>query len=296
MAATTKAAAQDRPSLFAPLHASKAEKLTWLVPGRFLAAALNLLEGRKGLGKSHILAAVSAQVTGGPPLPGGRRQKAARVIWLAAEEDSKTDVLPRLQAAGASVKLVQFPVRDPETGRVPRLHFPTDIEILEHEIIRLGVRAVVLDPWESYVDMGLDINQAQHVRSMLEPLADMASRTRCAIIMTRHIRKSSYGPAIDQGMGSVAIGNVCRVVTRVFPHPQDKTTFCWAVVACNLAARAETLTYQIAEGSGGGTKIVWTGKTTLSAEALAEGSSDEASRDALGDARKLLRSIIRSRY
>lgn len=296
MREATKAAAPVEPSIFAPLAGRKAERVSWLVPGRFPAASLSLVEGRKGLGKSTILAALCAQTTGGPTFPGVKKKTPTSVIWLGAEEDTATMILPRLKAAGTDMKRVFSPAADKETGRAPRLHFPTDLEILETAIDRHGVRVVVLDPWQSYADLTLDLHQEQHARSVLEPLADLAARSGCAIVMARHLRKGTFGPALDQGMGSVAIGNVCRAVSRVDKHPTLPDLRTLSVVACNLAERAPTLTYRIASAPGGGGRIDWVGTSGLDADSLAEAAGDEGFRDARGDALRLLRSAIKDRW
>ena len=296
MRATEKAAAPEEPSIFAPLAGRKSQSVTWLFPGRIPAAALSLIEGRKSIGKSTILAAICAQVTGGPTLPGCRKQKPAGCIWLGAEEDLESMILPRLKTAGADMKRVHAPKRDPETGRTPRLHFPTDIETVEREIDRLGVKVIVMDPWSSYVDIGIDLHQENHARSVLEPLADLATRSGCAVILARHLRKGTNGPASDQGMGSVAIGNVCRAVCRVDAHPREPKLRTLSVVACNLAERAPTLTYRIVSATGGGAVIKWEGTSVLDADSLAEASFDNGERDVRGDAIRLLRTAIRDRW
>lgn len=296
MRGKAKAGELEEPSLFSTLAGRKAEKVAWLVPGRFPAASLSLIEGRKGLGKSTVLAALCAMVTGGPALPSCKKRTPADVIWLGAEEDVGSVILPRLKAAGADLKRVHSLSRDPDTGRLPRLRFPTDLDAIEKVIKAEGVKALILDPWQSYADPGLDLHQEQHARSVLEPLADLASRTACSIIMARHLRKGTYGPALDQGMGSVAIGNVCRAVCRVDKHPTAPGIGTLSVVACNLAERSPTLTYRIVSAPGGGGKIEWIGTSGLDADSLAEAAGDNGDRDARSDALRLLRATIRDRW
>jgi len=242
------------------------------------------------------MAAIVAQVTGGPPLPGCKRRTPASAIWLGAEEDLSSVILPRLKDAGADPKRIASLAPDKESGRIPRLHFPAYLEMLEKQIRSMGCRVVVLDPWQSFADPGLDLHQEQHARSVLEPLADLASCSACAIILARHLRKGTNGPALDQGMGSVAIGNVCRSVLRVDRHPTAPGINTLSVVACNLSERAPTLTYRLVSAPSGGGKVAWIGTSGLDADSLAEASGDGGSRDARADALRLLRTAIRDRW
>ena len=262
----------------------------WLWPHRIPACSLSLIEGRKGVGKSTLLAAICANVTGGPQLPGAAPSTVGRVIWLISEEDAGAVVRPRLTAAGCDISHVITPQKVARGPLAVKLTLPSQLSRLEDVIANVSPALVVMDPWTSFVDAGADLYHEQSVRGVLEPLVEIAHRLRCSFLLTRHLRKGTNGPAIDQGMGSTGVGNVCRSILRVDRHPQDKTVSTLSQVASNLGSLAPTLKFRIVQ-EGTSTRCEWMGQSSLDAEALADASGDGAERDARADARELLRSI-----
>jgi hypothetical protein len=266
----------------------KAKKVTWLWAGRIPYGALTVLEGDKGAGKSSFASAIAAHVTGGPKLPNCKRGVCGHVLWLTLEEDAASMVLPRLKAAGVEKDRVHFLPTNPHTGVPRRITFPSELSELQKAIEETGAKVVILDPFTSFADEGLSLNGEQEGRKYLEPLASLAAKIGCAIILIRHLRKSRQGPAIDQGIGGRAIGATARAVLRVDRSPQANGESLLSVVACNLAPLAPTLRYTL-ESHGEAQRIRWRGESDLTAEHLAEGGGDIGERGALADAKAFLR-------
>jgi hypothetical protein len=273
------------------LHTVESRPLKWLWPGRVPDNALTLIEGRKGVGKSTLLAAIAAHVTGGPPLPDQTSQVPRAVLWMISEEDAGSVVRPRLEAAGCEVDKVFTPKPHREGPLSVKITLPSKLARLEVAIADLKPRVVVMDPWCSYVDKGADINHEQSIRSVLEPLVDIGQRLGTAFLLTRHLRKGSNGPAIDQGMGGAGVGNVCRSILRVDRHPNDRQFCLVSQVSTNLGPLANTLRFRM-EAKAGWVSLVWAGESSLDAEMLADASGDGGERDARADARNLLRSLL----
>ena len=108
----------------------------------------------------------------------------------------------------------------------------------------------------------------QCVRRALRPLADLAARTNCTILLVRHLRKDESGRALYRGLGS--IGFVASVRTALFAarHPTDPSRCVLAVAKSNAAVRGRTLGYRIKSDAEGRAVVEWAGLVDLSADAV----------------------------
>ena len=95
---------------------------------------------------------------------------------MAAEDAVEDTVAPRLMAARADLSRV-FVVRSVlDESRRRSFNLQADLERLEAEIKkRDNVRLVIIDPVSSYLGK-VDSHKNADVRSVLEPLGEMASR------------------------------------------------------------------------------------------------------------------------
>lgn len=257
----------------------------------FLSYSLNLIEGRKGVGKSSLLATVAAHFTGGPPLPGEEVQVPGAVLWHGPEEDWESAILPRLALAGADVSWCGQLDLTTASGRVRHLTFPSGADELV-EICRNGrVRMLVLDPLGSSADPGIDLRQDQDVHLYLESLADACRRAKVTAYLSRHLRKAIGGDPREAGLGGVGIVNTCRTAWRLDEHPTVTGLYVMTAVAGNHADRNSAWLYCLAR-TGSGVRIEWRGQSKLSAEAMAEGRGGAADRDECRDADALIRAAL----
>jgi len=263
----------------------------WDWPEVFLANSLNLLEGRKGVGKSSLLAAIAAQFTGGSPLPDCASKVPRSVLWHGPEEDWESAILPRLARAGADVSWCGKLDLRTSSGRVRRLTFPSGAEELT-ELCRNGrVGMLVLDPLGSSADPEIDLRQDQDIHLYLESLAEVCRRAKCSAYLSRHLRKSVGGDPRESGLGGVGIVNTCRTAWRLDEHPTQPGLFVMSAVAGNHMDRNRAWLYRLIP-SGDGVRIEWAGLSQLSAEVMAEGRGGAADRDECRDADALIRAAL----
>lgn len=94
-------------------------------------------------------------------------------------------------AAGAALDRVHIvsAVRNPGGKGQRTFNLQTDIELLERKIAKIGdVALVIVDPVSSYLGK-TDSHKNSEVRGVLEPLSEMAERTRVAILSITHFNK-----------------------------------------------------------------------------------------------------------
>lgn len=273
------------------MKAVKKEKRSFIWKGRIALREVVILEGKKSMGKSSVAAAVAADATGGPRLDKGKCRKLGAVLWLTKEESIAIAVRARLTAAGADIDQCFFPATNRSQSHVEPLVFPGNGDELEQLIVKHHVVLVVIDPLSSFVPRGIDLNNEQQARQVMEIFAGIAQRTGCAFLIIRHGRKGQSGPAIDAGIGSTAIGAVSRGVLSVMPCTEEKDMRCLVQVATNSGEYAETLRFTIVPYEGAA-RIEWHGPIDLTADELMEGLGDAGEQDARLDAKRTLKRII----
>lgn len=265
----------------------KEEKIDWLWECRLAFGHVVMLEGRKATGKTSIAAAIASDITGGVQLGVGKRRKPAGVVWAAGEESARALTMPKLRAAGADLSHVIMVGIEKTGRRTRRIQLPGDLDKLAFTIKEMGARLVVLDPLSSAVHPGYDLRNEQQARAVLDPLSDLANEYQCIVLVLRHLRKGEGGPAVDQGLGGVALGNSARIILRADAHPDVSSRCILSCVATNLGKRPGSLEYEF-ETCDNSVRIKWLGDSPLDADTLAEGLGDMGQRDARGDARRLL--------
>lgn len=285
------APATPSPSASVPVSSIEVEEIKWLWRGWMPEARLVVLEAIKGNGKSTFATAVVAAVTAGLPLPGRRDKHTIDVLWVTAEEDPASEIAPRLIAAGADVGRVHMYGWNTEGECKRDLVLPRDLLALRAEIIRTNAKLVILDPFSGFLDRDFNENSQQDMRAVLQPLYHLAKQTGATILLIRHLRKGKGGGAIDQGIGSVAIGATARAVLRLDKVPGSKFKRALSRVAGNNGRDPDTLTFEIV-GEGKSHRVEWCGTLPLDAEELAADQGDAGERSQHAAAKRFLRAEL----
>ena len=164
--------------------------LSWLWEPYLPRGKLALLDGDPGVGKSLLTIDLAARLSRSTPLPDG--SPAARshtTLFLSAEDDFDT-TRRRAEAAGADLdRLIAANTDTP-------LSFPANLPDLE-DLIRTHVADLaVIDPIMAFLPPDVAATADQCVRRVLTPLAALAARTDCAILLIRHLRKQAAAKAL----------------------------------------------------------------------------------------------------
>jgi putative DNA primase/helicase len=227
--------AEAQPSSMSPLHdlvaqhkrvvtgtrASTLEPtaIRWLWESRIALAALALLLGEEGLGKTTLAMRLVAMLTTGS-LP-GEYLGTPQDVLIASAEDARTSVLvPRLMAAGADLDRVTFvdvKVGEHDGG----LEFPKDAEQLASYATKIDAKLVVLDPLVSFLDEKTDSHNDKGTRYALRPLAAAAEAGGFALLGIIHPNKSRSTSERERSMGSVAFRAAARTTLVFGLDPDD---------------------------------------------------------------------------
>lgn len=267
------------------------EAVTWLWREWIPLGKVTVLDGDPGLGKSTMLVDLAARLTTGRPFPGESTGREPGSVLFVAHEDGIADTLvPRLNAAGADTTRVDvLEGFEEESGSAPRLpSIPADIPAIEQIIVSGGVRLVVVDPLYAYLGGGTDSYRDHDVRKALAPLATMAARTGCAVVLVRHLRKAGGAPALYRGGGSIGIIGIARSGLVLAKDPDDEGARVVACVKSNLGPPPASLGWRFTGGTP--PRVEWTGASRHSADSLVNVQPDDGEgRSALDDACDFLR-------
>lgn len=302
--ATQRAA--DRPPAHRPLAVRgpigvrladvEAESVRWAWNKWLTRGKLHVFDGDPGMGKSTIMAAIAASVTAGVPWPDGSavpEEARGGVVFMTAEDDPATTIRPRMEAAGADVSRITVISTIPTAngaGRLPIL--PDDVDIIIEACKQIGAKLLVIDPVTAYLG-GANSHVDADVRGALVALAVAAEEAGIAVVLIRHLNKSTGGSALYRGGGSIAFAGLARVVWVVGTDPNDPNRRALTVSKNNLAAFPQTLGYALeSAGEFGVGRASWLGPLPLKADDLVRPPATEAHAPARAVATEFLTRVL----
>jgi putative DNA primase/helicase len=244
-------------------------KVGWAWEGWLPLRKLIALDGDPDQGKSTMVVDLAARISSDADMPDGSLGLHGDVLLLSGEDDIDDTTGWRLDAAGANrdrVHHVQATLD--ERGEAP-VTIPQDVDLLEEEIERHHVVLVVIDVLAEYLDSAVNTNSDHQVRRALLKLRQVASRTGCAIIFLRHLKKDATDKAIYRGGGSIGIIGAARAGWIVAAHPENPETRVLVSSKMNLATRPTPLGFRLLPHALYPCAYVdWQGQVNISADQL----------------------------
>ncbi|WP_218009891.1 AAA family ATPase [Actinomadura kijaniata] len=286
--------------LLTPASTVQMRAVRWLWDQRVPAGAISVLPGREGIGKSLLLAWLTARITRGQ-LPGLHYGTPRPVIYAASEDSWAYTIAPRLHAAGADLDLV-YRVDVERDGVIDSLTLPRDTAALAAEITARGVVLLAADPLLSLIHSRIDTHRDRELRTALEPLARLADVTGCAVVGLAHFNKSANGDALNLITGSRAFSAVARAVLAVARDPDADDGSCVLSQAKSNLGRLDlpSLRYQIvsatvptADGDTSVGVLEFTGESARGvADILADAAGDPSEHSERREAADWLRDYL----
>jgi len=255
----------------------------------FVRGSINLLEGDPNVGKTYLLCEIAAAVSAGRSLPGQRRVKPRNVLFMSAEDDPETTLVPRLMRMGADLKRITYSAK----------FFRLEEEALgwiEEHIDERKIGVLILDPLLAYMQGGIDMNKANETRPFMARLAELAKEKHVTVIALRHLTKGEKDKAIFRGLGSIDITAASRSAVLVGEHPEDPALRVMVHIKHNLSERGETQLYELVGGDraeGRVPKLKWRGSSDLGPDDFARQPAKPGRPDtAISDAKAYLETAL----
>jgi hypothetical protein len=221
------------------------ERTDWAWEERIPLGAVTILAGRQGLGKSTLLASLTADLTKGT-LAGDLHGKPTTVLLASYEDSYAGTIVPRLIAAHADLTgAVGLDLMD--EGKPDLLSLPADLELIAKTAKEYQAKVLVIDPLMAALPGGIDSHRDQDVRRALAPLGQLAAEADLAIVAVLHLRKGAANEALDRVSGSVAFTAAARSVLAFgqSADEDDETGRVLAHAKSNLGPLAPSLAYRV---------------------------------------------------
>lgn len=272
----------------------KRERVAWDWPKMIVRNAVNIIDGHKGTGKSSLLATVAAALCNGKKLPESKvAGPKGACLWFGTEESFGCSVVPRWVANSGRAEDIRMVATtgNPGGGSVV---LPYQEDRLREIVQRTRARVVVVDPYTSLGDVSLDSRNEQSTRMYLEAMSRIAHEEHVTFLLSRHLRKGRSGSLLEHGLGSIAIGAVCRSVLRV-ERDQENPSVCFLACVCTNFGRAEgVIPYTLTEAPGDVFVCAFGKRKDKELSEVLEGGDEPDERDTLADARSLLKLALKA--
>jgi AAA domain len=197
------------------------KRTDWTWDRRIPRAALSLIVGTEGLGKTALALDLIAQATQGK-LRGVFHGEPVKVAQFTPEDDPSRTIRPRLDAAGADVsKVLDIKMRRDKFDC--GFSLPDDTALIAQALIESGVRIMFSDPLAAMLDPKRNSWKDTDVRGALEPLIAVCAEHDITWLGTLHTNKTNSTDARQRGMGSVGWRQVARATFVVGLDPDDSS-------------------------------------------------------------------------
>lgn len=241
---------------FVTLSDVEEEDIHWLFEPYISKGTLTVLDGDPGQGKSFFCVAIAAAISSGRKLPFAKVAVEGHVVMLAAEDSNSTILKPRLIACGGN----------PEKVHAQNAPFTLDVKglaLLRAEMEKHQPVLVIVDPITAYMDSSVDMHRANDTTEFLVAVESLAREFDCAILIVRHLKKSSGDLAIYRGIGSIAVTARVRSGLILGRHPDDHEMRAVAHIKTNQSEFGATILFDLKQKIGfRQPKVVWRGTTT----------------------------------
>jgi 5S rRNA maturation endonuclease (ribonuclease M5) len=187
---------EGTPKLWRATDLKAAAQPRWLAKHRLPRAAVTLLIGDEGLGKSLLWVWIGAAVTTGKPLPefGIPAREPALVFVVVTEDGWQDTVLPRLEVAGADLDMVRVICTESDGSGSPI--FPRDLFLITDA--DQAPALIVVDAWLDTVTARLSVRDPQQARQALHPFKEIATITDAAVLLLCHTNRVDTANARDR--------------------------------------------------------------------------------------------------
>lgn len=219
------------------------KNIDWVWYPYLARGEITILEGDPGLGKSYLAQILGAHIVDGKSMPCVKAFKTVkgRVCYFDLENDAGAVTKRRLVDNDCSEKGLDSYFQE---ERYFRIDDDTSLDTIYEALERHKPLMVVFDTLNTYIGK-VDTHKAPETQQALAQFKEMAKRFNCSVVVVRHLTKSTKGPALYRGQGSISFTGMARVVVTIGQHPEEENTRVLAVTKCNVTKRPLALTYSI---------------------------------------------------
>lgn len=257
--------------------------LEWLASKRIPRAAVTLLIGEEGIGKSLFWVWLVAAITTGRALPAfGVPARDPEPVTLVLTEDPWQEVvLPRLIVAGADLSLITVLCTDDDGSGSPI--FPRDMEL----VYEAQPSLLLVDAWLDTVPPALSMRDPQQARQALHPFKDTATQTGAAVMLNTHANRVASPNTRDRYGTTYALRQKARMTLYAMENDDgrlvigpDKANMSEPVTATVFGKQSVQHFDPTADSDGTVPKLIWVEDSDMTIrEHVAQAAAAEHNRD-----------------
>lgn len=276
----------------------------WLWRQYLAYGMLSMLSGDPSSGKTFIVLAIAADLSNGRVPVSGEVCELVDTLYLSHENAAEYVIRPRFDAQGGDASrfhLLRGSIAGDGEAAIRAGITLKDVALLDAALVQTGAKLIIIDPIQSYLGAEVDAYRSNETRPVMDGLITLAEKHNVAVLIVRHLSKSSGGRAIHRGLGSIDLTGAVRTEMLAGTAPGEPDNRALVQIKNNLGPQAGSLGYEIV-GEEMEARLEWRGNSTLTAadllapDAATEGRSDKAEaedyiREQLANGPKLLRDL-----
>ncbi|MCL1857720.1 MAG: AAA family ATPase [Oscillospiraceae bacterium] len=257
------------------------QEIEWLWYPYIPYGRITVIQGDPGEGKTTFVLQITARLSTGQLLPEcNKALPPQNAIYQSTEDGIADTVKPRLINAAADCDRIAF---------IDDTTYPLtlDDERLEHAIKECQARLLVLDPLQAFISANSDMHRANEMRPLMNKLAGIAERTRCAIIIIGHMNKTIGTKGLYRSLGSIDITAAARSVLMIGRLKDDPSIRVMTHLKSNLAPEGRSIAFEMIPEGG----FHWIGYYDVTTDDLLTGNTQQDDSKLL-QARTLLKEVL----
>ena len=224
-----------------------------------------------GVGKSFFSAGLIAAITSGSRLPGHETdylQPTEKVVLVITAEEDASRITSRVKNSGGNLDNLKIIDRKNSAN----ISFENDERVneLRSFVRKINAALVVIDPWHAFVGAGVNINQINQIRPVLQKISTFAKDCNCAVLMISHTnKKRQEGNINNAAQGSADLINAARSALMVIFDREIGHKDCRIVVhtKTNYAEPGVSQRFRIS-GVGRKARLEWAGESPITKDIL----------------------------
>lgn len=217
----------------------KERSVDWLWYPYLAKRFVTIVEGNPGTGKSYLIQKVAMAIADGEKLPSERpKTVTGKTVFFDLENPPEEVTKSRLAANGCENQRNYF--------QVPcafSIDDPDALLSLEKTVRVLKPKLVVFDTLNHYVG-DVDLHRSAEAATAVGEFARIAQEYDCAVVLIRHLRKSTTS-AVLMGQGNASIAGTARIVAAVGRSPEDPKVSVVVVTKNNIGATPRALEFSV---------------------------------------------------
>lgn len=224
-----------------PMSEVEMENLDWIWYPYIARGEVTIFEGDPGLGKSYLAQMVAGAICDGRALPSVKKLKpvTGKIAYFDIENAAGSVTKKRLVENGVTNLKNFFQEEEPFT-----VDDEPTLDLVYDAIDHLRPTLVVFDTINTYMGSA-DLHNSGETQQAFKRFIDVARRFNCAVVVLRHLTKSSKERALYRGQGSIAFAGLARIVVTIGQHPEEPDMRVAAITKINVARTPKALSFTI---------------------------------------------------